>query len=160
MPGQYTGTRGEAQEYISAFIGQGATNSEIVEVLRDYGLGYRQQNMYADINRIRLESFAAEGLKNISVNSPIPETLMREWQGETEYKYRVVVQYEYTSSRGGETVSTASTLYYDEAPSVAMVLEDWDLRVKTLEGGFGSTQDVNRVEGITEINYFLNRPKE
>lgn len=159
MPGQYEGDRGYAQEWISAFIGQGLTNSEIVSQLRDYGLGYRLQNMYADINRIRLEQYAAEGLKNVDVHTPVPETLMREWQGETTFRYRVVVQYEFRPTGGGETVKAATTLYYDEAPSASDVLDDWDIRVKTLEGGFGSTVDIDAIEGITEINYFVNRPK-
>lgn len=159
MPGQYTGSRGFAQEWISSLVKEGYTNAQIVETLRDYGMGYRLQNMYADVNRIRLEQFAAEGIKGIDVYTPIPETLMREWQGETEFKYRVVVQYEFTPSDGGEVVKSASTLYYDEAPTVSQVLEDWDVRVKTLEGGFGSTVDVGRIEGITELNYYFNTPK-
>lgn len=159
MPGQYTENRGQAQEWISALVKEGLTNAQIVGMLQDYGMGYRLQNMYADVNRIRLEQFAAEGLRNIDIHTPVPETLMREWQGETEFKYRVVVQYEYTPSAGGETVKAASTLYYDEAPTVSGVLEDWDVRVKTLEGGFGSTVDIARIEGITEINYYINREK-
>lgn len=160
MPGQYAGNRGSAQEWISAFIKEGMTNTEIVKQLQDYGLGYRQQSMFADVNRLRLEQFAAEGIKGMDIYTPIPEKFMREWQGETEYKFRVVVQYKYTSGENGEQKETGTTLYYNEAPTVNQVLEDWNVRVKTLEGGFGSTTDIEQIDEIKEIDYFVNRPKE
>lgn len=159
MPGQYTGIRGQAQAYIPGLITEGLSNAEIVDFLRESGLGYRTQNMYQDVNTIRLEQFGAAEIRNMNIYTPIPERLMREWQGQIDYRYRVVVQYEYTPSDGGELTKTATTLYYDEPPSISNVLEDWDVRTKTLEGGFGSTVNIHRIEGITEINYFVNRPK-
>lgn len=160
MPGQFTGTRGQAQQWISAMIGEGFTNTQITDFLQLNELSYRTQNMYADINRIRLEQFAGQEIRNFNPDMPIPERLMSEWQGQTDYKYRVVIQYEYTPTGGGETSKTGTTLYYNERPSVNQVLEDWSVRQQTLEGGFGSTVNIGTVENITEINYFVNRPKE
>lgn len=159
MPGQYTGNRGQAQEYLSGLIREGLTNSEIVDFLRGEGLSYRLQNMYADVNRTRLEQFGAEGIKKLDISTPVPERLMRDWEGDVSFKYRVVVQYEYTPSGGGESVKAGTTLYYDTRPSMQDVLEDWDVRVKTLEGGFGSTTDIMQIEQVTEINYFVNKVK-
>lgn len=160
MPGQSSGSRGLAQNFIPELVGEGLSNSEIVDFLRLNDLGYRTQSMYSDINRIRLEQFGAQNIKNLDVFTEIPERFMREWQGNIDFRYRVVVQYEYTDAESGQTLKTASTLYYNDPPSVNMVLEDWDVRTKTLEGGFGSTVNVQRIEGITEINYFVNRVKE
>jgi hypothetical protein len=159
MPGQFEGTRGQAQSFIPGMVGEGLTNAQIVDNLKLAGLSYRTANMYADVNRIRLEQFAGEGLKGFDVDTPVPSNLMKEWQGETDFKYRVVVQYDYTDSNAGMQYNAGTTLYYDEPPTVSQVLEDWDIRVKTLEGGFGSTTDIQQIEGIKEINYFYNTPK-
>jgi hypothetical protein len=160
MPGQFTGNRGEAQAYIPGFIQEGLTNSEIVDILKESGLSYRASNMYSDVNRLRLEQFGAEGIKNMDIYSAIPRNLMREWQGDTEYRYRVVIQYKYTPEGGDDQLETATTLYYNDAPTINDVLEDWSVRMKTLEGGFGSTVNVGVIDEIKEINYFYNTPKE
>jgi hypothetical protein len=160
MPGQFSGTRGSAQGWIAAMIGEGATNAQIADFLQLNNLSYRTQNMYADINRIRLEQFAGQKIKNFDMDTPIPERLMGEWQGNTDYRYRVVVQYEYTPRGGGDVLKGGTTLYYDQAPTVNEVLENWDVRRQTLEGGFGSDTTVDTIQTITEINYFVNRPKE
>ena len=160
MPGQFTGNRGQAQEFLMQFIQEGLSNSQIVSAIRDEGLGYRLQNMYADINRTRLEQFAGEGLRNLDQFTPIPEKLMREWQGDTTYNYRVVVRYEYTPSSGGDPVKAATTMYYNERPSIDNVMEDWQVRVKTIESGALGYEQVGQIESMTEVNYFVNRPKE
>jgi hypothetical protein len=159
MPGQFKGIRGQAQEYISSLIKEGLTNAQIVGILQNYGMTYRLSNMYSDVNRLRLEQFGAEGIKGLNVYTPVPTNLMREWQGETDYRYRVIVQYKYQSSETGEIGEKATTLYYDKPPTISDVLDDWGLRVKTIEGGYGSPQDVERIEEIKEINYFYNVPK-
>jgi len=159
MPGQFTGNRGEAQSYLKGLIEEGYTNSEIVTFLQSSGLGYRMSNMYADINRSRLEQFGGEGLKNFDIHTPVPTNLMAEWQGQTDYRYRVVIQYKYTNASGESDLDRATTLYYDTNPTVNEVLEDWNTRTKTIEGGFGSQQGVRRVDEIKEINYFYNTPK-
>ncbi len=160
MPGQFSGVRGLAQNFIPELIGEGMSNAAIVDFMRLNDLGYRTQSMYSDINRIRLEQFGAESIKGLDMFTQVPERFMREWQGEIDFRYRVVVQYEYVDAESGLLLKTASTLYYNDAPSVNIVLEDWDVRTKTLEGGFGSTVNVQRIEGITEVNYFVNRAKE
>jgi hypothetical protein len=84
---------------------------------------------------------------------------MREWEGNTDFKYRAVVQYEFTPTGGDEVQKGATTLYYDRPPTVDDVLEDWGVRVKTLEGNFAGYDHISRIEGIAEINYFYNTPK-
>lgn len=159
MPGQYTGNRGMAQEWISSFINEGYTNAQIVKTLQDYGLGYRQMNMYADANRIRLEQFAGEGLKGFDQDTPIPTNMMRTWEGDTTYRYRVVVQYEYTVSGTDTIAKGATTMYYNSPPTINEVMEDWQVRVKTIEGGFLGYEQISQIENMTEINYFINQPK-
>ena len=159
MPGQFTGTRGQANVFIPELIGEGLSNVEIVDFLRLNDFGYRATNMYADINRIRLEQFGAEQIRGMAIDTPIPERLMRTWEGQTDFDYRVVVQYRYTPSGGGEQQETATTLYYTQPPTVGEVMEDFAIRTKTLEGGFGSTVNVQRIDEIKEIDYFVNRAK-
>ncbi len=159
MPGQFTGTRGQANVFIPALIREGFTNSEIVDFLRLNEFGYREQNMYADVNRIRLEQFGAEQIRGMDINTPIPERFMRTWEGKTDFAYRVVVQYSYTPTGGGEPVQTGTSLYYTEPPTVNEVLEDFAIRTQTLEGGFGSTVNVQRIDEIKEIDYFVNTAK-
>lgn len=159
MPGQFTGSRGEAQAYIPGLIQEGYSNAEIVQTLQSYGIGYRTANMYADVNRVRLEQFAAQGIKGMDIYTPIPEGFMREWQGDTSFRYRVVVQYKYTPGGGGAQMEGGTTLYYNERPTIDDVLNDWGTRTQTLEGGYGSTNNVRRIDEIKEINYFLNTPK-
>lgn len=159
MPGQFTGNRGQAQTYLSGLIKEGLTNSEIVSYLQGSGLGYRASNMYSDVNRVRLEQFGGEGLKGFDVDTPVPIDLMQEWQGDTNYNYRVVVQYKYSSAGATGQLETGTTLYYDEEPTLNEVLEDFQTRTQTLESGFGSSHGVSRVDEIKEINYFYNTPK-
>jgi hypothetical protein len=160
MPGQFDGIRGMAQEYISALIKEGQTNAQIVGILQDQGLSYRTSNMYNDVNRIRLEQFAAQGIKGLDLYTPVPINLMREWQGDTSFRYRVVVQYSYSPGAGLDDINAATTLYYNEQPTINDVLDDWNTRVKTLEGGYGSTTNIQRINEIREIDYFVNRPKQ
>lgn len=160
MPGQFDGTRGMAQMYLPELISEGLTNSQIVDFLRINDLGYRASNMYQDINRTRLEQFAAQEIRGMDMDTPIPERLMREWQGKTDFRYRVVVQYDYTIGEGGETREGATTLYYDDPPTINQVLADFGTRTQTIERGFGSPKDGRRIENAREINYFVNRPKE
>lgn len=159
MPGQYTGNRGLAQEFISSMITQGLTNAEIVGFLQERGIGYKLQHMYSDANRIRLEEFAAEGIKGFDRDTAIPANLMREWQGEIDYKYRVVVEYEYETGESGVIGKAATTLYYNRPPTVNEVMEDWDVRVQSIESGVMGYEQVKQIEGISRISYFYNVPK-
>lgn len=159
MPGQFKGPRGMAQEWITSLIQQGLTNAQIVGTLQDYGMSYRLSNMYADVNRVRLEEFAAQGIKGLGMNDPVPSNLMREWQGDTEYKYRVVVEYEYQTGESGVIGKAGTTLYYNRPPSVNDVMEDWGVRVQSIESGVMGYEQVKQIEGITRISYFYNIPK-
>lgn len=159
MPGQYKGPRGMAQEWITSLINQGLTNSQIVGTLQDYGMSYRLSSMYSDVNRVRLEEFAAQGIKGLGMNDPVPPNLMREWQGDTEYKYRVVVEYEYQTGEAGTIAKAGTTLYYNRPPSVNDVMEDWGVRVQSIESGVMGYEQVSQIEGITRISYFYNVPK-
>jgi hypothetical protein len=159
MPGQFTGNRGVAQEYISSMISEGLTNAQIVGTLQDYGMGYRLQHMYSDTNRIRLEEFAGESIKNFDKDMPIPSNLMREWEGDTSYKYRVVVEYEYLTGDGDTVAKAGTTLYYDRPPTVNDVMEDWGVRVQSIESGVMGYEQVAQIEGISRISYFYNIPK-
>lgn len=147
-----------AQEWITSLINQGLTNAQIVGTLQDYGMGYRLQQMYSDTNRVRLEEFAAEGIKGLDQNSPIPVNLMRQWEGNTSYKYRVVVEYEYQTGEFGEIAKAGTTMYYDRPPTVNDVMEDWGVRVKSIESGVMGYEQVSQIEGISRISYFYNIP--
>jgi len=159
MPGQFSGTRGMAQEYISSLIREGLTNAQIVGTLQDYGLGYRLQHMYSDTNRVRLEEFAAQGIRGLGMNDPVPTNLMREWQGDIDYKYRVVVEYEYETGTDGTIAKAGTTLYYDRPPTINDVMEDWGVRMQSIESGVMGYEQVKQIEGITRISYFYNIPK-
>lgn len=159
MPGQWTGNRGIAQEYISSLIKEGLTNASIVGLLQDYGISYRLQHMYSDVNRIRLEEFAAEGIRGLDRSTPIPVNLMRQWEGDTTYKYRVVVEYEYETGAFGETAKAATTLYYNRPPSVDDVMEDWGTRIQSIESGVMGYEQVVAVGDVSRISYFYNVPK-
>jgi len=159
MPGQYSGSRGMAQEWISSLIQQGLTNAQIVGTLQDYGMGYRLTNMYSDTNRIRLEQFAAEGIKGMDQDTPIPSNLMRQWEGDISYRYRVVVEYEYQTGESGVIGKAGTTLYYDRPPTVNEVMEDWGVRTQSIESGVMGYEQVKAIEGISRISYFYNIPK-
>lgn len=151
MAGGYKGNRGEAQSYIEGFLEQGYSKGEIADTLRDLGLGYRTQNMYRDINRAILEQFGAEGVRRLSGSSAIPENLMREWQGETEYNYRVVVTYDYFDNNELQMKSTGTTLYYNEAPTQDQVAEDFKVRRQTIENIY-----MRDDPEVKEISYYRN----
>lgn len=159
MPGQFTGIRGTAQEYISSLIQEGLGNAQIVGILQDYGMSYRLQHMYSDVNRIRLEEFAAQGIKGLDQNTPVPTNLMREWQGETGYKYRVVIEYSYETGTDGTIAKAGTTLYYDSPPSINDVMDDWAVRMQSIESGVMGYEQVKQIENIERISYFYNVPK-
>ena len=153
MPDPYKGIRGQAVNYIPALIEEGLSNAQIVDFLRLNELGYRTQNMYNDINRLRLEGFGAGEIGRMSIYDPVPERWMREWHGNTDYDYRVVIEYEYFDTNALDTKKTGTTIYYDHAPSQEEVLRDWEIRRQTIENTYGKVQEVFRE---TRVSYFRN----
>ena len=153
MPEPYKGNRGTAVNFIPELVNEGLSNSQIVDFLRLNDMGYRTQNMYADINRIRLEGFGADAINNMSIYDPVPEKFMRTWHGSTEYTYRVVIEYDYMDTNTKTMQNTGTTLYYDHAPSQDEVLHDWELRRQTIGNTYGH---VDKVYNETRVSYFRN----
>lgn len=153
MPAPFRGIRGEAISYIPALIEQGWNNSQIVNFLRDYDLSYRTQNMYADINRLRLEEVAAATISGMDLETPIPERLMREWHGDTEHPFRVVIKYEYFDTNTLTTGTTGTTLYFDQEPTQAEVLDYWEVHKETIKALYNNVQEIY---DATKIEYFRN----
>lgn len=156
MPGEYKGSRGVAQAYIPELISEGFSNSQIIDFLQLNEVSYRTSNMYADINRLRLENFGALSLPNLDPSDAIPERLMRTWFGDTEYQYRVVIKYDYFNTTTLQTEQGGTTLYFDEAPSQDEVFDAWDIRKQTLQAGVGSGQNIQEVYGATKFLYYKN----
>lgn len=157
MSGGYKENRGIAQGYMPGLISQGLSSSEIIGWLKEEGLTYRTQNMYADINRMRIEQIGAEMIKGFDPDMSIPEKWMRTFNGETSYNYRALVQYSYLPAGESEMQIKWSTLYYNEAPSQNQVLTDWETRMGTIFSGFGSPGAVDAVSGVEGINYYVNK---
>lgn len=148
----FTG-RQVALNYIPQLIEEGLNNSAIVSFLKEQGFGYRNQNMFADVNRMRLENFGASFIPKLTPESQVPDRFMREWEGDTEYTYRVVVKYEYEPGEGGEAKVGGTTFYFDNPPTQAEVSELFELRRDTLGD---STPDVGEVFGVTSAYYYKN----
>lgn len=153
MPSQYKGNRGEAIQYIPALIEEGFGNSYIVDFLRLNDLGYNTQRMYEDINRIRLEGIGADQIKGLDAYDPVPDRLMRQWSGDTEFNYRVVVEYNYFSTDSLQWEKGYTTLYYMDNPSQSNVLDDWAIRRQTIENTYGKVQEIS---GESAIHYYRN----
>lgn len=156
MPEPYKGNRGVAQSYIPELVSEGFTNSQIVDFLQLNGVSYRTQNMYADINRLRLENFGALALPNLDPAEAIPEKLMRQWTGDTSYNYRVVIKYDYFNTSTLQKEEGGTTLYFEDAPSQDEVFDAWDIRKQTLQAGVGSGQNIQEVFGATKFLYYRN----
>ena len=153
MPSSYKGKRGSAVEYIAGMIEEGLSNSQIVDFLKINDMGYRNQTMYEDVNRYRLEAIGADQIKQLTSYDAVPDKLMREWSGDTKYDYRVVVQYEYFDTNTLQIEKKYTTLYYDYAPSQENVLDDWAIRKQTIENTYGQVQEVM---GEKQIHYYRN----
>lgn len=153
MPGGYKGNRGVAQNYLGILIEEGMTNSEIVDFLRLNDLGYRSQNMYQDINRTRLETMSEVQVKGLSVYDPVPDRLMREWRGDTEFKYRAVVKFDFTDAKSGERQEYGQTYYFDKAPSEADVIEAFAANADYIRAAYPNMQDIS---GATKVYYYRN----
>lgn len=159
MPGQGTGNRGQANLFIPSLIEEGMNNAQIVDFLRLNDMGYRSQNMYSDINRVRAEINAHAMIADRFFDEPIPERYMKTWEGDTSKRYRVVIQYNYGVTDGGGLGSKGTTLYYNRRPTQEQIMQDWEIRRQTLESGAGSPQDVEQIIGIKSIDYFKNVKK-
>jgi hypothetical protein len=153
MPEPYKGNRGIAQNIISSMIEEGFTNTQITDFLRLNDYGYRNQYMLNDINRLRLESFGASEIRGLSSDVQIPERLMREWHGSVEYKYRVVVEYDYFDTNTLDIRRTGTTIYYNAPPTQDEVMRDWEIRRQTIENTYGNVQEVM---GEVKVGYFRN----
>jgi hypothetical protein len=153
MPEPYKGNRGIAQNIISAMIDEGYLNTQITDFLRLNDYGYRNQLMIQDINRLRLESFGAAEIRSMSISDPVPDRFMREWHGSMEYKYRVVVEYDYYDTNTLDIRRTGTTIYYNAPPSQEEVLRDWEIRRQTIENTYGNVQEVM---GEVKVGYFRN----
>jgi hypothetical protein len=153
MPGEFKGNRGEAQSYIPRLIEEGYTNTQIVQWMKFNEISYRNQSMYGDINRLRLEGINAGEIRGLDPDTPIPEKLMRTWHGDTEYAYRAVVKYDYFDT-GTQTTGTAgTTLYFNHQPTEREVLEFFSDARSSIENRYNNIQEIY---SATKIMYFRN----
>jgi hypothetical protein len=153
MPGEYKGRRGSAQSYIPQLIEEGYSNREIVDWLSENDLSYRNQYMLADINRSRLENQGAWAIKNLDPDAPIPERWMRSWHGETDFAYRVVINYEFFDTRTMTTSTSGTTLYFDHPPSESEVLSYFEQHKESLQALYNNVEEVFHAQ---RIMYFRN----
>lgn len=153
MSEEYKGKRGEAWSYLPQLVDEGLSNTEIVGWLRENDLSYRTQNMYADINRFRLENFGASFIKSMNEDAPIPDKYMRTWHGNTEFDYRVVVKYEYMDTSTNTVGTTGTTLYFDHPPSQSEVSELFDVRKQSIQNLYNNVQEVY---SAVNVYYYKN----
>lgn len=151
--------RNQALQYLPGLVEEGLSNTEITRTLRDLGLSYRTQAMYADINQFRLEQIGADYIKGLDRDAPIPERYMRTWVGDVAHEYRVVVKFEYLDKESGAVLTDGTTLYFDHNPSQSEVLDYFETRKGTLESGTGTNVNIEEVYGATKIQYFRNVPR-
>jgi hypothetical protein len=152
MPSE-TGNRNLAKEYIPGLIEEGYTNTEITAILKEEGLSYRNQNMFADINAARLEYFGAGQIKGLSTVESIPDRLMNMRELSVDYPYSAVVKYKYTDVDSGLEFESGTTLYFSSAPSQSDVLEAFSLRQETLLNLYPSMGDISEAE---KVYYYRN----
>lgn len=149
--------RGLAQNWIEELIHEGMSNTEITDWLREQGLSYRNQEMYRDINRYRLEGFGEEYIHNLGVDDPVPEKYMRTWYGNTRYDYRVVIKYEYLDKQTGMVDVEGTTLYFDHPPSQSEVEALFSVRKDTISLVCHPEREVIN---STQVQYFKNTARE
>jgi len=153
MPGEFTGNRGTAQSYLTRLVEEGYTNGEIVGWLREEGIGYRYQSMLNDINRTRLEINGAYEIARLDPDAPIPERLMRTWHGDTDFAYRVVINYDFFDTRSMTTSTSGTTLYFDHPPSESEVMSYFDKHKESLQSLYNNVEEVFHA---TRVMYFRN----
>ena len=147
------GGRENALTYIPQLIEEQLSNTQIVRFLREQGFGYRNQNMFEDVNRVRLENFGASFVPTLDRDSIIPDRFMRTWEGSVDYDYRAVVKYEYLDPDTGTVKTTGTTIYFDTPPSQAEVTEMFEVRRQTIEELYSH---VDLVYGAIKVHYFKN----
>lgn len=147
------GGRENALTFIPRLIGEGFRNTQIVNFLREQGLGYRTQNMFADINQIRLENFGASMIPRLEETAAIPERLMRTWEGDTTYPYRAVVKFEYIDPETGQPKESGTTFYFSTQPTQEEVSELWAVRQQNL--GYRDEGEI-QVTKTVSVQYFRN----
>jgi hypothetical protein len=145
--------RNLARQYMSGLIDEGYTNTEIVRILKEEGLSYRNQNMFADINYARLETFGAAQISKLTDTTPIPERFMRERKLSVPYAYGVVVKYHYTDAATGLEFESGTSMYFQNQPSQADVLEAFGYRQETLLTLYTSMESVSEAE---KVYYYRN----
>lgn len=148
-----TGNRNLAREYIPGLIEEGYTNTEIVNILKQEGLSYRNQNMFADINLSRLEAFGANEIKNLTDLEAIPDRFMRQRELSVDYPYSAVVKYKYTNAESGLEYESGTTLYFSHPPSQQDVLDAFSDRQETLMTLYPTMGDISEAE---KVYYYRN----
>jgi hypothetical protein len=145
--------RNLARQYMTGFIDEGYTNTEIVRILKEEGLSYRNRNMFADINYARLETFGASQIKNLTDITPIPERFMRERELSIPYPYAAVVKYKYTDAGTGLEFERGTTIYFEQQPSQADVMEAFGWHAETMQNMYPNFADVGEAE---KVYYYRN----
>ena len=148
--------RGFALNYIPLLIEEGLANTQIVNFLRSQGFGYRTQEMFADVNRVRLEGFGASFVTNLNPDAPVPERFMRTWEGNTEYNYRVVVKYEYIDPSTGIESTSGTAFYSNEPMSQNEVMDRWQIRKQSLHLTGSPPVPESDIIGTTQVLYYKN----
>jgi len=157
MPDKQQSSRNLAQAYISGLIEEGYTNTEIVNILKDYGLSYRNQNMFQDVNRYRLEEFGAQQVRGLGFDEPIPERFMRSRDIQSDYGYSAVVKYAYIDKATGLEIETGTTIYFDNQPSQAEVLEAFAFRSESLQNQYNYIESISAPEKVYYYKHTSNQ---
>lgn len=121
---------------------RGLSGTEIMEILREHGLGYRLTDFYNDLRILRGEMKRWDTMKHVPRDKVITERLYTPTTTPLPAKFSTVLRVEYQDVETGEIGETYVTVHHD-APMRRRDLEE--LAISTV------LSDVEEYTGCTRI---------
>lgn len=143
----------EAQGWILGLIDQGARNTEIVNFLRSFDMGYRDSVMYGDINRLRAGVLSRQEIGKLGPGEAVPDVYLMPIHGPKLRDYTAKVTADYVDEVSKEIVTRTTTVHFKSNFSQNDVLDEMDKRAAF----FKEVSNIT-LSRVTNIDYFKWEP--
>lgn len=137
----------EAQGWILGLIDKGFGNTQIIEFLRSFDMGYRDSVIRSDINRLRVGVLSRDVVKTLGPGETVDPALMGPIHGNHIADYRAIVTADFANPDTKELETRTVTLHFRQPPSQNDVLNEMDKRRELWQEKSGL--DLSRVTGIS-----------
>ncbi len=106
--------------------GSGLSATKMISIARNYGGGYRYQDMLNDVRKFTGRLKYESQVKGLSRDAVVPKSWLTEADQQRPYRYRVFADATFEDSATGETSTRTVSFYSDEVNSKGGYEDDFE----------------------------------